>query len=610
MHTLYAIYHLARKPSGRTAGSSAFYMTFASLVDLSILPFYAYGALVAHTRSSAWGTILSDAVPVFTFTETVFLTSVASGGLHILSILIAIYLAITFRKITRLPPDMNPLEDNLTSRHKRNKSSISTMTTVSDKRLSDPLEAKRSSGAPYEDLSRPPTIPFFHTRTQSTSSFSTYKSTQAPGSSDGQENDFDFSSNVSSNRRYQPVPNPSSPSLVDQKRSSRSSSPLKRAAYQEVPLSDLGEMPLSQNQSRTQSPSKDWYASDSFSKPRPRTPGKQNTPPNKSYKAGHQRYDSSDNDLSSLTHPNPLSSNPSTPTPPKHGHRYTKSYNSPLSEIQNTNAHNRNSLRNISGDITNINLTSELLSSHQSLQSSTQAPIHPYRQPPTRSPTRSRYVEPDAMSFTAHSVSAYSDDEETGTTAKELVPAPLRSSTSSSTIGKAVSTEMLRDPISRQPISNVRDLIEKREQSQSLTKPPQHGTQASLISPYTTNPSSPTKTTTNTNSNSNTVDLHSPTPTRAKSLRYGDAADTSELNMKSKSYRSLKPGTPPIMVGPGVPGFWTGGEDKSVVVGGGRQVSGNDFAYLVGGGRKGREVSGKLAEEGRGNFRNRKVSGM
>lgn len=69
--------------------------------------------------------------------------------------------------------------------------------------------------------------------------------------------------------------------------------------------------------------------------------------------------------------------------------------------------------------------------------------------------------------------------------------------------------------------------------------------------------------------------------------------------MKSKYYGKLKPGTPPIMVGSSV----GGGE-------GGRQVSGNDYAYAAKNVR-GREVSGKVAEEGRGfGARFRKVSGM
>ena len=157
-------------------------MLFASFFDVSIAPFYAFSALVAMTRQAAWKTILSDPTLISIFSKCVFYLAAVGGGLHLFSLAISLYLAVTFRKITKLPPDMNPLEDNLTTRHKRNKSSVSTAisSNYSEKRISLPLESNRASGAAYEDLSRPPTIPFFHTRTQSTTSLSTYKSTPPP----------------------------------------------------------------------------------------------------------------------------------------------------------------------------------------------------------------------------------------------------------------------------------------------------------------------------------------------------------------------------------------------------------------------------------------------
>lgn len=71
----------------------------------------------------------------------------------------------------------------------------------------------------------------------------------------------------------------------------------------------------------------------------------------------------------------------------------------------------------------------------------------------------------------------------------------------------------------------------------------------------------------------------------------------SSIALKARRYGDLKPGTPPIMVG-----------------GNNRQVSsGNDWKggdLGVGGSRK-REVSGKIAEEGRGfGARFRRISGM
>ncbi|KAL9117109.1 MAG: hypothetical protein Q9187_006357 [Circinaria calcarea] len=93
-----------------------------------------------------------------------FLFSVVNGSFHLISLVLSIYLAMIFRKISKLPPDMNPLEDNLTSRHKRNKSSLSV----------GPMEAGKNRdshlSAPLMDPSR--TVPFMHTRTESYTSIS------------------------------------------------------------------------------------------------------------------------------------------------------------------------------------------------------------------------------------------------------------------------------------------------------------------------------------------------------------------------------------------------------------------------------------------------------
>lgn len=156
-------------------------MLFACLIDISIVPFYAYISLAAKTKQTTWTISLSDQSLLRIFTEVLFYAATVGGGLHLVSLVISGYLALTFRKITQLPPDMNPLEDNLASRHTRNKSSVSTFTAVgspSERRLSrgSNLGDKRRSGAPYEDLDPPTTIPFLHTRTNSNESFQTNQS--------------------------------------------------------------------------------------------------------------------------------------------------------------------------------------------------------------------------------------------------------------------------------------------------------------------------------------------------------------------------------------------------------------------------------------------------
>ena len=85
-----------------------------------------------------------------------------------------------FREIMRLPPDANPLEENLASRkHMRGKSSIqseSTSTWDDDGKSArfsqytqDTNRNSRYSGSVHQDF-QPPRVPFMHTRAGSSSS--------------------------------------------------------------------------------------------------------------------------------------------------------------------------------------------------------------------------------------------------------------------------------------------------------------------------------------------------------------------------------------------------------------------------------------------------------
>lgn len=318
-------------------------MAFASFFDVTITPFYAFTALFAKTKSGSWTTILQNG-DVTILESAIFLLAAIGAGLHFVSLAVSLYLTVTFHKIASMPPDMNPLEDNLTSRHKRNKSSISMATTVlseKEKRLSMPLESKRSSGAMYEDLSRPPSIPFFNTRTQSTTSFSTYKSTPPPS----RDARLDLPS-----RQYQiPASNRSSvASASDLKRYSGNSSPMKRSnpSYTVIPLEEYEAnivvrdfestvQAATRPSTRMSGTSEAWFAADSasaLSTPRIRSSPRK-TP---KYTPLHQRHDSGD-ELSSFDLPHPLEANPPTPR-----HNYLEptppSPVSPLSEISaNTN---------------------------------------------------------------------------------------------------------------------------------------------------------------------------------------------------------------------------------------------------------------------------------
>lgn len=80
---------------------------------------------------------------------------------------------------------MNPLEDNLTRRlkHKRNRSSIASESTWGfedddrkSARFSQSQGTNRRSDGAYEDFSRPPSIPFMHTRTGSSTTMGSHSS--------------------------------------------------------------------------------------------------------------------------------------------------------------------------------------------------------------------------------------------------------------------------------------------------------------------------------------------------------------------------------------------------------------------------------------------------
>ncbi|KAL3418355.1 hypothetical protein PVAG01_10071 [Phlyctema vagabunda] len=343
-HAVYGIYHLSRGAASRTPASSASYMLFASFFDLSIPPFYAFSAFVAKTRSSNWATVLSDQNLVPTFTSVVYYAAIVAGGLHLISFAISVYLTVTFRKITQLPPDMNPLEDNLTARpHKRNKSSVSTFTDP-EKRNSMAFEDKRRSGAAYEDLGRPPTIPFLHTRTQSTESFSSYQS-KPPGSRDSgvdlPSRQYQIGSNQSARSStanlkrisihdsiapsYREAPQSDNVSQRTTRPTTSNSSSPKRGAYAAVPLSDdISHQPLPKMVPMKEA----WYSEEALAGPNVVSSSSRNS----NYQSLQQDLSADEEDLSiARGHTNGLGANPPSA---RYKNFHTKR-DSPLSEISN-----------------------------------------------------------------------------------------------------------------------------------------------------------------------------------------------------------------------------------------------------------------------------------
>ncbi|TGJ81008.1 hypothetical protein E0Z10_g7769 [Xylaria hypoxylon] len=345
----YAISHLARPARARPPASSAAYQLFAGTTDLAILAFYAFGAITVLKESDNWDTILANKALLPVFIGSEYYGLVSAIGLHAVSLGISIYLCLMFRRIAQMPPDMNPLESNLTSRtkHKRNKSSVASNYTAmseSSKRLSTPLEGHRRSGAPYEDLSRPPSVPFMQTRRGSQDTFV----------SSNRDSRVDLPS-----RQYQITPGNSPRNSVaspaDQKRKSNPKL-AQRGSYIEVPLHETGSpsrpssavnsQPINASPTRTARFTESWYASDSLIN---RTQERQRAmnateraevERSRAYEALNQPYGDNESDseresamhpddvsdleddegpvrIAANMHPNPLRLNPLLATPPR-----------------------------------------------------------------------------------------------------------------------------------------------------------------------------------------------------------------------------------------------------------------------------------------------------
>ncbi|KIV83295.1 hypothetical protein PV11_05333 [Exophiala sideris] len=174
MHTIYGIHHLCRAATGRTPTSTASYMIFAALVDTSLIPFFVFSAWLSYAdytnNTYGWSTVFNEDVITYKIIHALFLLSCTEGGITVVSLILDIYLGMKFKQIARLPPDLNPLEPNLTSRHKRNKSEGITEKNMKASALVAKNESRES------ELKR---IPFIHTRTDSADSVTLYGSDSA-----------------------------------------------------------------------------------------------------------------------------------------------------------------------------------------------------------------------------------------------------------------------------------------------------------------------------------------------------------------------------------------------------------------------------------------------
>ncbi|KAK1836472.1 hypothetical protein QBC39DRAFT_247960 [Podospora conica] len=305
LHSIYGIWHMSKPAGSRPPGSSAAYNVFAGVSDLCILPLYAYGVITTRNQESSadhrWDVLIADKSVLTYFVPSVYYGLIVAAGLHLVSLAISLWLGIMFRRISSMPPDMNPLEAHLTSRraaHKRGKSSVAS-TIYADKPSS--LHPTSISST---DLPRPRSVPFLHTRTES------------------RDSRLDLPS-----RQYQIEPGNSPRNSIADLATQRLSEPRPISSYSahRPPTSTVPsyrpteETPPSSPQPRSARFTETWYATESLvnrTQERVRATA-QPKPKRQTYEALSQPYDvspDSDSDDTPPTnhhHPNPLASHPS-----------------------------------------------------------------------------------------------------------------------------------------------------------------------------------------------------------------------------------------------------------------------------------------------------------
>ena len=160
-------------------------------MDIGLTPFYVFIALFSNNNymeapgtKGRWTSIFAQKDATTTLLQVTFIASAVLAGFHLFSAILDLWLIIVFRKISNLPPDMNPLEDNLTSRgpraskHKYKNSEVTLVDSIAEKKpgylsgstISVNDRSRLSTAAKEVEESR--RVPFHHSRTGSEAAFS------------------------------------------------------------------------------------------------------------------------------------------------------------------------------------------------------------------------------------------------------------------------------------------------------------------------------------------------------------------------------------------------------------------------------------------------------
>ncbi|KAK5180774.1 hypothetical protein LTR16_010458, partial [Cryomyces antarcticus] len=185
LSSVYALYHLIRPAKARTPASSASYHSFALFMDAGFVPSYVFVAILANRNyllapgtDSRWRSLFSDDVVTSRIFYWTWIIAILNGAFHLISMALDAYLIVVFRKIAQMPPDLNPLEDNLTgrhiSKHKHKNSNLSDIgTIINEKRRPNASTVSLSNQSQAQEPLIPDarTMPFFQTRNDSSPSF-------------------------------------------------------------------------------------------------------------------------------------------------------------------------------------------------------------------------------------------------------------------------------------------------------------------------------------------------------------------------------------------------------------------------------------------------------
>lgn len=221
LHCSYSAYHHSRRAGGRSPASSAAYQLFSAFIDACIVGIYCYGVVAVHNDGTNWSTFMDSKFKDALLTSAYY-GLMGSCGIHFITLSMSGWLAYMFYLISKMPPDMNPLQTSLTTRvrrHKKSKSSVASTASI-QKDLFGASEAHRISIQTMDELNSPRrTVPFLDS---------------LPGSPDSANFKFDGQVNLPS-RQYQIVPGnrDSRAGSIDQGRPSLSLS-IKDGSYTQV----------------------------------------------------------------------------------------------------------------------------------------------------------------------------------------------------------------------------------------------------------------------------------------------------------------------------------------------------------------------------------------